>query len=143
MQDELFTPTIQERPAPDRPPWRPESIVYPAVFGGPLAATVLGVLNGGRLGLPGNRLLAIAAAGLVGFGARLAVSAAVDGSSGVRVAGMITGALVWLVVLAFQRAPFRGYSYGRGEPASLIGPGFAAAIGLGLLEAILILVLVR
>ncbi|AVT33965.1 hypothetical protein C6361_36105 [Plantactinospora sp. BC1] len=143
MQDELFTPTIQERPAPGKPPWRPESILYPAAFGGPLAATALGLLNGRRLGLPGNRLLAIGAAGLVGLCARLAVSAAVDGNSGVRVAGMVTGALVWLVVLFFQRSPFRVYTYAGGEPASLVGPGFAAAIGLGLLEAMLILVLVR
>ncbi|GIG97656.1 hypothetical protein [Plantactinospora mayteni] len=143
MQDELFSPTIQEQPAPGKPPWRPESILYPAVFGGPLAAAALGVLNGGRLGLSSRRLLTIGAAGLVGFCARLAVSAAVDGNSGVRLAGMVIGALVWLVVLAFQRAPFRVYSYRGGEPASLVGPGFAAVIGFGVLEAILILVLVR
>ncbi|MFY1689989.1 hypothetical protein [Plantactinospora sp. WMMB782] len=143
MQDELFSPTIQERPAAGKPPWRPESILVPAVFGGPLAAAALGVLNGGRLGLPGRRLAAIGAAGLVGFGARLAVSAAVDGNSAVRLAGMVTGVLVWLAALSFQRAPFRAYTYGGGEPASLIGPGFAAAIGFGVLEGILILVLVR
>ncbi|GIG85835.1 hypothetical protein [Plantactinospora endophytica] len=143
MQDELFSPTIQERPAPGRPPWRPESILYPAVFGGPLAAATLGVLNGRRLGLAGHRLLVVGAAGLVGFGGRLAVSAAVDGNSAVRLAGMVTGALVWLAVLFFQRAPFRVYSYRGGEPASLVGPGFAAGIGFGVLEAVLILVLVR
>lgn len=142
MQDELFSPTIRERPAPGKPPWRPDSILYPA-FGGPLAAAVLGVVNGGRLGLPGRHLLAIAAAGLVGFGARLAVSAAVEGNSPVRLAGMVAGALVWLVVLAFQRSPFRAYTFRGGEPASLVGPGFAAFFGCGVLEAILILVLVR
>ncbi|MEQ4303282.1 hypothetical protein ABNF97_18150 [Plantactinospora sp. B6F1] len=143
MQDELFSPTIQERPAPAKPPWRPESILYPAFFGGPLAAAALGLLNGTRLGLSGRRLLAIGAAGLVGFGARLAVSAAVDGNSTVRLAGMVAGALVWLVVLLFQRAPFRIYTYRGGEPAGLVGPGLAAAIGFGVLEAILILVLAR
>ncbi|MBE1487091.1 hypothetical protein [Plantactinospora soyae] len=143
MQDELFRPTIQERPTPGKPPWRPESILYPAFFGGPLAAATLGVLNGQRLGLSGRHLLTIGAAGLVGFGARLAISGATDGNSVVRLAGTVTGVLVWLVVLSFQRAPFRAYSYSGGEPASLVGPGLAAAIGFGVLEAVLILVLVR
>jgi hypothetical protein len=143
MQDELFRPTIQQRSAPDEPPWRPESIMYPAMFGGPLAATTLGVLNGRRLGLSGRQLLAIGAAGLVAFGARLAIGAATDGVSVVRVAGMLTGALVWLVVLSFQRAPFRAYSYGGGEPASLVAPGFAAVICCGVPESLLILGLVR
>lgn len=143
MQDELFSPTIREQPAPGKPPWRPESILYPAFFGGPLAAATLGVFNGGRLGLPGRHLLAIAGAGLAGFGARLALSAAIDGNAGVRLAGAAAGALVWLVVLALQRKPFRAYTFRGGEPASLVGPGLAAFLVGGVLEAILILVLVR
>ncbi|MCA2217975.1 hypothetical protein [Jidongwangia harbinensis] len=143
MQDELFSPTIREQPPPGKPPWRPESILYPAFFGGPLAAATLGVLNGRRLALPRPQLLAIAAAGLVAFGARLAVSATVDSASGVRLAGTIAGVLVWLVVLAFQRKPFRTFSYRGGDPARLVGPGFAAFLGCGALEAVLILVLVR
>lgn len=143
MQDELFSPTIEEQPAPGKPPWRPESILYPGFFGGPLAAATLGVLNGGRLALPRPQLFAIAAAGVAGFGGRLAIAAAVDGNAPVRFGAMIAGILVSLVVLAFQRKPFRAYTYRGGEPASLVGPGFAAAIGLGLLEAVLILVLVR
>jgi hypothetical protein len=143
MQDELFSPTIREQPAPGKPPWRPESILYPAFFGGPMAAAALGVLNGGRLALPGRHLAAIGAAGLAGFGARLAIAAAVDGNAPVRFGAMIAGILVSLVVLAFQRKPFRAYTYGGGEPASLVGPGIAAAVGFGVLEAVLILVLVR
>jgi hypothetical protein len=143
MPDELFSPTIREQPAPGKPPWRPESILYPAFFGGPLAAATLGVLNGRRLRLPGRDLVLIAVAGLAAFGARLAVSAAVEGNSGVRLAGTVAGVLVWLVVLALQRKPFRLYTYRGGEPASLVGPGFAAFIGCGLLEAGLILGLVR
>jgi hypothetical protein len=143
MQDELFSPTIRERPAPGRPPWRPESILYPAFFGGPLGAATLGVLNGRRLALPGLQLALIAVAGLAGFGARLAVSAAVEGNSGVRLAGAVAGSLVWLVVLAFQRRPFRTYAYRGGEPASLVWPGIAAFVTFAILEAVLILVLVR
>ncbi|WP_250006251.1 hypothetical protein [Actinoplanes sp. M2I2] len=143
MHDDLFSPTIREQRAPGRPPWRPESIVYPAFFGGPLAAATLGVLNGRRLALPTSRLLLIAVAGLAGFGARVVVGAFSDGSSPVRLAGTATGLLVWLVVLALQRGPFRLAALRGHGPARLIGPGFAAAIGCGLLEAVLLLVLVR
>ena len=143
MQDDLFTPTIREAQGTGRPPWRPESIIYPAFFGGPLAAATLGVLNGRRLALPAGMLITIAAAGLAGFAARMAISAAVDGTSPVRFAANVTGLLVWLVVMAFQRRRFRAFTYGNGEPASLVGPGFAAAIGGAVLEAVVIFGLVR
>ncbi|WP_250034847.1 hypothetical protein [Paractinoplanes maris] len=143
MHDDLFSPTIREQPAPGRPPWRPESIVYPAFFGGPLAAATLGVLNGRRLALPTGHLLAIAGAGLAGFAARAVVEGFTDGNSPTRLAGTVTGLLVWLVVLSLQRRPFRVVALRGHGPARLLGPGFAAAIGCGLLEAILLVVLVR
>jgi hypothetical protein len=143
MRDDLFSPTIRDRPAPGRPPWRPESILYPAFFGGPLAAATLGVLNGRRLALPSGQLLAVAAAGLACSGARFALSAAIDGNAGVRVAGSAAGILVWVAVLALQRRPFRAYTFRGGEPANLVGPGFAAVLACGLLEAALIVGLAR
>ena len=143
MHDELFSPTIGDQPPPGKPPWRPESIVYPAFFGGPLAGALLGVLNGRRLALPAAQLLAIAGAGLAGFAVRLAVGAFADSSSAVRLSGTICGLLVWLAVLAFQRRRFRLVMLRGVTPANLIGPGIAAAVGCGLLEALLILVLVR
>ena len=143
MQDDLFRPTIREQPTPGKPPWRPESIVYPAFFGGPLAAATLGLLNGHRLALPTGQLLAIAGAGVAGFAARVTVGALTDGNSTVRLAGTVCGLLVWLVVLSLQRRPFRVAILRGREPARLIGPGFAAAIVCGLLEALLLAVLVR
>lgn len=143
MQDELFRPTIHERPPPGRPPWRPESILYPGFFGGPLAAATLGVLNGRRLGLRAGPLAAIAAAGVAAFAGRVVAAGLTEGNSGARLGGAVGGILVWLLVLAFQRRPFRAHVYGGGEPARMIGPGFAAAIGCGLLEAIVILALAR
>lgn len=143
MHDDLFSPTIRDQPAPGRPPWRPESIVYPAFFGGPLAAATLGVLNGRRLALPTGHLIAIAAAGVAGFAARVAVGAFTDGNSPVRLAGTVTGVLVWLLVLSLQRGPFRLATLRGRAPARLIGPGLAAAIGGALLEALLLLVFVR
>ncbi len=143
MPDELFTPTIRERPVGGKAPWRPQSIFYPAFFGGPLAAATLGVLNGRRLGLPVGQLLTIGAAGLAAIAGRIAVAALLDEKSSIRLTGTIAGVLVWLVVLAFQRGPFRAFAYGDGEPAGLTGAGFAAFLGCGLLEAIVIFALVR
>jgi hypothetical protein len=139
MQDDLFRPTITARPAPARPPWRPQSIVYPAFFGGPLAAGVLGVLNGRRLALPSWQLFVIGAVALAGVGGRVAISAAV----GLRFAGTVSGLVVWLVLLAFQRRPFRVVLLGGAEPASLVGPGLAAAIGGSLAEVALTLAVLR
>jgi hypothetical protein len=143
VPDELFTPTIRERPVGGKAPWRPQSIFYPAFFGGPLAAATLGVLNGRRLALPAGQLLTIGAAGLAGFAARIAVAGSFDQNSNVRLSGTIAGVLVWLVVLAFQRRPFRAFAFADGEPAGLIGAGFAAFLGCGLFEAIVIYTLVR
>jgi hypothetical protein len=143
MSDDLFRPTVRERPVSGKRPWRPESIFYPAFFGGPLAAATLGVLNGRRLRLPSGQLALIAAAGLVAFGIRVALSLwLADGNSGVRLAGSVTGALAWLAVIGLERRPFRAYSYADGEPAGLVGPGFAAAIGLGLVEALIIFLVI-
>lgn len=143
MQDELFRPTIRERAEPGRPPWRPDSIYYPAFFGGPIAAATLGLINGRRLGLARERLLAIAAAGLVCFAGRVAVSVAVEGSGALRLAGSITGVLVALVVGIFQRRPFRAFVYRGGKPAGLVRPGLLAVLGCGFLEAAVIFGLTR
>lgn len=142
MNDELFTPTIKVPPALSSPPWRPDSIVYPAFFGGPLAAMVLGLINGRRLSLGRAQLMLIAGAGVACFVARLVVTAALDASSGTRIIGAIAGVLTWLVIAALQRRPFRAFLHHDGTPASLVAPGFAAAIGLGVVEAILIFVVV-
>jgi hypothetical protein len=134
MHDELFHPTIGGRVTSGKRPWRPVSIAYPAWFGGPLTAAVLGVVNGRRLGLTAQRLTAIGAAGLFAFAVWVAMSPEAGDFFGVRWAGGIAGVLVWLVVLGLQRKPFRAFTLGRAEPARLVGPGFAALIGCGLLE---------
>ncbi|GAB2606723.1 hypothetical protein Aab01nite_01890 [Paractinoplanes abujensis] len=140
MNDELFSPTIRDQAPPAKRPWRPESIVYPAFFGGPLAAATLGVLNGRRLALPVQQLLLIAGAGLVGFAGRVVVALSVDGTSAIRLAGTIGGIGVWLVVLAFQRRAFRVAVLRGVEAKSLIVPGLLAAVGLGLSEAMILAV---
>lgn len=138
MSDDLFTPTIKA-PAPTAtPPWRPDSIVYPAFFGGVLTATVLGLINWRRLDLGRNALLLIAGAGLACLIGRIVVVAAVGGTTVGRISGSIAGLLTWLVINHLQRRPFRA-ALNRGvEPSSLIWPGIGATLGLGLVEGILI-----
>ncbi|GAA2385719.1 hypothetical protein Cme02nite_72660 [Catellatospora methionotrophica] len=141
MNDDLFQPTIGARPVLGTPPWRPSSIVYPAFFGGALAVTILGVLNARRLSLGRNQQLAVAAAGLAATAVRLAVTVYFGTGVG-RPVGVILALAVWGLVTMTQKQAFRAYEYGDGEPASLLWPGLAAAIGCGLLENILIAVVV-
>ncbi|MER7415205.1 hypothetical protein ABT346_00205 [Micromonospora peucetia] len=143
MADDLFTPTIP--PAADearRPPWRPQSLLFPAVFGGPTAVTVLALLNGRRLGVPRRAHLAVLGSGLAGLAARLTMTFVLfdDGAGGpVRLIGALAGGLVWLVAAATQKPRFRAYELRGGEPASLWLPGLGAVLVLGSAEAILIL----
>lgn len=141
MPDELFTPTIHERPDLRRTPWRPQSIFYPAFFGGALAAATLGIINGHRLRLPTSNLLLIGAAGLAALVARVVLFATISGDTGTRVIGALAGAAVWLVVIAVQRRPFRAFEYAGHEPSRMIGAGFAAFLGCGFLEAAIIYVI--
>lgn len=143
MNDDLFRPTITARTEIVVPPWRPDSIIYPAFFGGPLAATVLGLLNARRLALGRKQLLTVAAVGVTCIVARLVVTGLLDGQVAARVLGGLAGIAVWAVITATQKKTFRAYEYGDGEPASLVGPGIAAAVGCGLIENILIAVVVN
>jgi hypothetical protein len=143
MQDDLFTPTIRERTADGTPPWRPDSILYPAFFGGPLAAATLGVINGRRLGVATGPLVGIAVAGVAAFVGRLGVTAALGGNTGLRLIGSVAGILVWLVVIAYQRRPFRAFTFADGEPASLVGPGIVAVLAGAILETVVIAGVVR
>ncbi|WP_319463317.1 hypothetical protein [Micromonospora sp. RTP1Z1] len=77
MADDLLAPTITPAAyAERRPPWRPGSLIYPAVFGGALAATVLALVNARRLRLPTGATLAIVGTGLAALVARLAITVA-------------------------------------------------------------------
>lgn len=143
MNDDLFRPTITAPAEIVVPPWRPDSIIYPAFFGGPLAATVLGLVNARRLMLGSRQLLAVAAAGVACVVARLVLTGLLDGQVAARVLAGLAGIAVWGVITATQKKTFRVYEYGDGQPASLLGPGIAAAVGCGLAENILIAVVVN
>ncbi|MER7889184.1 hypothetical protein ABTX15_05105 [Micromonospora sp. NPDC094482] len=147
MPDDLFTPTIA--PADyqtKRKPWRPQSLLVPAILGGPTAVTVLALLNGARLGLTRRAVLTVLGAGLAALIARIVVTVTLLPDANARPArlvGSLAGALVWLAVSATQKTRFRAYELRGGEPASLWLPGIAAILLLGFVEGALVLLVDR
>ena len=138
MNDDLFTPTVTDKASDLARPWRVDSLLFPGFFGGPLAATVLGVINGRRLGVGTRAQAAVVATGLLAIVGRLVVITAVGEFTGVRVVIALAGVTVWGAILLTQRRAFRGFQLTGGEPARLLWPGLAAAIGGFVVEALLL-----
>jgi hypothetical protein len=142
-ESDLFTPSLSEwRPvATERPPWRLNSQYWLSFLGGAAAVTALAVLNARRLQLSRNvqrRMvlggvlvvlveLAIAFTAIIGFG--------LDPDRGARARLLPRWSyalinLLWAAVLVRWQAPAaRQYeSFGRGDYASMWGPGFIAGL---------------
>ena len=140
--DELFSPSLRDRAEVRlaQRPWRLGSQFYVAFFGGPLAAALIGVVNGRRLGVDGGRLLAIAAAGAAALGLAVAVGASLDGDDArPRFFLAVAGVATFLVARQLQKAADERYSRGRSEEQiydSLWWPGLAAVIVCGLASAV-------
>lgn len=122
-QDDLFAPSLaglrRGAPPPGKRPWSLSSQVVVAVIGGPVAAGLVGYENAKRLGLPGQRQLAIvvvALAALVGVG--IAAAALGSGSSKLSLVAMIAGAIAYLPIRELQKAGDRRYRAGRNVRAS-------------------------
>jgi hypothetical protein len=139
LNDDLFTPTVTDKASDLARPWRVDSLLYPGFFGGPLAATVLGVINGRRLGVGTRAQAAVVTAGLLAIVGRLVIITAVGQFTGTRIVIAMAGVAVWGAILLTQRRAFRGFQLTGGEPASLLWPGLAAAIGGFVVEALLLL----
>ena len=140
--DDLLKPTIVDTPASVDRPWRVDSLVYPAFFGGPIAAAVLGAINARRLGVSGRTISLIAAAGATALAAQLLVAAFfLQETSGSvqRFSYSLAGVAVWGVVQVAQRRPFRVFLLRGGEPASLWGPGVGMVIVSALTQFLLLL----
>jgi hypothetical protein len=137
VSDDLFTPTVSTR-ASDLPrPWRVDSLLFPAFFGGPLAGTVLGLINGRRLGIGSRSLIAIAVTGLAVIATRISLIATLDIGSALRVITGLAGVAVWGVILATQRRRFRAFQLTGGEPASLVWPGIAVGVAGLIVETVI------
>lgn len=132
------SPTTGKRFATVDGPWRPTSILYPSFFGGPLAAAVLGMLNGRRLSLPRRTLVVVGLSGVACMLVRFLLTSALHEHGLTPILGSLTGAAVWVTVLVTQRRPFQEHEQQDGATGSLVRPGIAAAVGCGLLEAMLL-----
>jgi hypothetical protein len=127
---DLFTPTITAQATTGRPPWSVPALVFPALVGGPLAVTVLGLINGRRLRIGTAGQASVAVAGVVAFGLRLLAAALLGGSAGGgRIASGLAGALAYGVVTYFQQRPYRAFALRGGDSAGLLWPGVAATVG--------------
>ncbi|HZM77148.1 MAG TPA: hypothetical protein VFC19_15555 [Candidatus Limnocylindrales bacterium] len=141
--DNLLMPTITETPQPVYRPWRVDSLVYPAFFGGPIAVTYLGTVNARRLGLSNRKLSLIVATGAAALTAQVLVIVFFlqDVSNGAqRLSFSAAGIVVWGVAQYLQRRPFRIFLLRGGEPASLWGAGVSTVIASLLLQFLLIYV---
>jgi hypothetical protein len=146
MPDELLRPTIGADVDISARPWRLMSQAYIAFFGGVVATTVIAVLNARRLGVPvkGQRLIALSGLGglvLAAVALRL-LTDEVSATSGTQVAIRVIAVLTCLGQLRIQQPMDRAFQLRGAEYKSLWGPGIAAVIGGGLLEAVLLALVV-
>lgn len=136
---DLFSPSLTQTARRDLPagsrPWRLNSQFYTAFFGGPLAAGLVGYLNGKRLGLSQGRLWAIAGIGIAGFvAAAIAGAAFLDTSGHGRGLVVISGIVALLGIRELQKDADRLYALNRDEDEaydSLWNPGFVIALACG------------
>lgn len=140
VDDDLFTPTITaETYRRRRAPWRPQSLLVPAVFGGPATVTVLALVNAGRLGADRSARLAVAGAGVAAVAVRLVLTSLFATDRPVLLVGALAGAAVGVVATRTQARPFRLAELRGDEPASLWWPGLAAVVLIGSVETLLLI----
>jgi hypothetical protein len=142
--DELLKPTVGTTRRSSERPWRLGSQFWVAFFGGPLAAALVGYLNGSRLGIPERAKRWMVAAGIGGLGLAVALAVAIvsfDVDVGARLANQMAGVVTYGATYKLQRSGDRVYQfYGEDEEAydSLWGPGLALVLGAGIPSALLI-----
>ena len=74
MSDDLLQPSIGKTvSAPRKMPWRMQSQLWVAFFGGIAAVTTIAILNARRLGIDRRKQWLMAGAGAVAFGVLLAL----------------------------------------------------------------------
>jgi hypothetical protein len=138
MSQDLLVPTVTPPVTRERPPWDLRALLYPAAFGGALAATVLGLINGYRLGVGTARQAAVGVAGAAAIALRIGLLVALRGRHYELLAAVNAGAgmLAWSAVRKVQLRAERAFLLRGGEAASLWLPGLVAALGCGLAEAV-------
>lgn len=138
MHDDLLRPVLANRAAAGQGqrPWRLGSQAWVALLGGPIAATAIAILNARRLRLETRQQLTIAAAGLAGMAAAIALSAALGPGSDQRLVVRGVAVLAWGGMYLVQRVADRTFAFHEGDEAyeSLWIPGVLAVVLGGLIQ---------
>lgn len=153
--DTLLKPSLQDyQPRtlqPEMRPWRLSYQVFVAFFGGVLSATMVAYLNGRALRMSRNQLLAILAAGLVGFLVTIGVTLLLGKvpmpeflapGQATTLASRAIALLTYLVFYRLQKPADRVYAFFGGEYGSLFSVGLLAIFGLGFVQWLLVNVIV-
>lgn len=151
--DDLFSPTLDQKPAQPAPhakPWRLTSQFWIAFLGGSLPATVIAYINSRRLGVTPERQRTIIIIGAVALIATTAfihtvsISELPEGWRDRQITRLGSRVIAVLCYIAFnklQQDADRIYSYNHGDDyASLWKPGILAIVGLGLLQIVVVAV---
>lgn len=148
-QDDLFRPSVQAEPVAGEP-FHTGSLVWPAVFGGPLALLPFARRSARELGLPGRdvqRLTLTCVAGLL-LAAVLAVVATRAGAPS-RVPRLLlqgSGLLAYAAIASpwLLKGPQRRHELRGGSFASIgFWRGLAACVALGVVQGLLLAGLLR
>ena len=141
MPDELLRPTIRSDVDLSVRPWRLMSQTYVAFFGGVIAVTVIAFFNARRLGVEAAKrrlMLLVGGLGLVAAAVVITVLTEDSTSSGLRIAIRVVAVVCCLILLRIQQPMDRAFQLRGVDYGSLWGPGIAAVIGGGVLEAVLL-----
>lgn len=142
----LLTPTLADHVPRDWTaalPWRLGSQIYVAVLGGPLAVTIIAVLNARRLRMPATLQFALAGIGVAVMAAVLLAASAVSADDVTRLFTQLSGAAAFGFMFLLQRPYDRAHQVFSphidedDDYDSLWGPGVAAIIGGFVLTVIL------
>lgn len=151
MSDDLLQPSIGKMvSAPRKMPWRVQSQLWVAFFGGIAAVTTIAILNARRLGLDRRKQWLMAGAGAVALGVLLALwlrqppaPTFIDfarGSRELRLIGRVIAVVLFLLHALLQKPADAHYRvFAKGDYASLWGPGIAATFLIGSLQSLLII----
>lgn len=146
--DDLLRPTISAEPLePRRKPWRVQSQLWIAFFGGILAVTVIALINAYRLGIDNRKRWLMAAAGLIALGILFAFwmrqPLAPDfitfarTARNMRITGRVIAMVLFLLLAWFQkRADAHHLVFATGDYAPLWVAGIASTLLLGTLQTL-------